>query len=197
MPRIGMEPLRRQALIDAAIGAIGARGSLDVTMQDIAGRAGVSPALAHHYFGAKDDLLDATLRHLLDELAGEARAALRRAGGDGRARVLAIIGVNLSGRQFDPATVTAWLAFYGEASHSAPVARLLSIYARRLRSNLLSGLRPLLAPRRRAEEAAEILAALIDGLYLRRAIHAGSPAHQAAIDLAGDTFEALLCGYAR
>ncbi len=196
MPRIGMEPLRRQALIDAAIGAIGARGSLDVTMQDIAGRAGVSPALAHHYFGAKDDLLEATLRHMLGELAAEARTALREAGTDGRARVLAVIGVNLSGRQFDPATVKAWLAFYGEANHSASVARLLSIYARRLRTNLVSGLTLLLA-RRRAEEAAEILAALIDGLYLRRAIHAGSPAHQAAIDLARDTFEALLCGNTR
>lgn len=195
MPRIGMEPLRRQALIDATIGAIGARGSLDVTMQDIAGRAGVSPALAHHYFGAKDDLLEATLRHLLDELAAEARAALREAGTDGRARVLAIIGVNLSGRQFDPATVTAWLAFYGEANHS-PVLRLLSIYARRLRSNLVSGL-ALLLPRARAEEAAEILAALIDGLYLRRAIHAGSPAHEAAIALARHTFDAILCGAAR
>lgn len=48
MPKIGMEPLRRRALIDAAILAIGERGSLDVTMSEIAGRAGVSPALAHH-----------------------------------------------------------------------------------------------------------------------------------------------------
>lgn len=193
MPRIGMEPLRRQALIDAAIGAIGARGSLDVTMQDIAGRAGVSPALAHHYFGAKDDLLEATLRHLLGELAVEARVALAAAGADGRARVLALIGVNLSGRQFEPATVTAWLAFYGEARHTPAVARLLAIYARRLHSNLLSGLRVLM-PRKHAEDAAEVLAALIDGFYLRRAIHAGAPEGETAIALARRTFDALLCG---
>ena len=43
-----MEPLRRRALIDATVAAIGERGSLDVTMSDIAGRAGVSAALAHH-----------------------------------------------------------------------------------------------------------------------------------------------------
>lgn len=191
MPRIGMEPLRRQALIDAAIGAIGARGSLDVTMQDIAGRAGVSAALAHHYFGAKDDLLEATLRHLLAELAAEARAALAAAGSDGRARVLALIAVNLSGRQFDAATVTAWLAFYGEARHAPAVARLLAIYARRLRSNLMSGLARLM-PRDRAGQAADVLAALIDGLYLRRAIHAGAPESEAAIALARHTFESLL-----
>ena len=33
-----MEPVRRKALIDAAIGAIGERGSLDVTMSEIASR---------------------------------------------------------------------------------------------------------------------------------------------------------------
>ena len=77
MPKIGMEPLRRKALIDATISAIGARGSLDVTMSEIAGRAGVSSALAHHYFGAKDELLQATMRHLLAELGGDTRTALR------------------------------------------------------------------------------------------------------------------------
>lgn len=193
MPRIGMEPVRRQALIDAAIVAIGARGSLDVTMQDIAGRAGVSAALAHHYFGAKDDLLEATLRHLLAELGSEARAALHAAGQDGRARVLALIEINLSGRQFEAETVTAWMAFYGEARHAPAVARLLAIYARRLHSNLLSGLARLM-PRAQAEDAAEVLAALIDGLYLRRAIHAGAPEHGEAIALARRTFDALLSG---
>jgi AcrR family transcriptional regulator len=60
MPKLGMPPLRRRALIDAAILTIGERGTLDVTMSEIAGRAGVSSALAHHYFGAKDGLLQAT-----------------------------------------------------------------------------------------------------------------------------------------
>ena len=76
MPKLGMEPLRRRALIDATISAIGERGSLDVTMSDIAGRAGVSSALAHHYFGAKDDLLEATMRQLLADL-GARHGALR------------------------------------------------------------------------------------------------------------------------
>ena len=76
MPKIGMEPLRRKALIDAAVLAIGERGSLDVTMSEIATRAGVSAALAHHYFGGKDDLLEATMRHILRELGRDSVAAL-------------------------------------------------------------------------------------------------------------------------
>ena len=99
MPKIGMEPLRRTALIDATISAIGERGSLDVTMSDIAGRAGVSSALAHHYFGAKDDLLQATMRHLLAELGRDTVRALGAAATP-RERVSAVIAVNFSAGQF-------------------------------------------------------------------------------------------------
>jgi TetR/AcrR family transcriptional regulator, transcriptional repressor of bet genes len=179
MPKLGMEPLRRKALIDATISAIGERGSLDVTMSEIAGRAGVSSALAHHYFGAKDDLLQATMRHLLAELGGDTRAALRDAG-SGQARVSAIIAVNFSEKQFQPETIAAWLAFYVEAQKAPELRRLLRIYARRLHSNLMSGLNGLM-PRAEAEHTAEAIAALIDGFYIRRALKDGTPNAGSAI----------------
>ena len=140
MPKLGMEPLRRKALIDAAIGAIGERGSLDVTMAQIAKRAGVSSALAHHYFGAKDDLLHATMRHILAELGRDVRTALGETTTP-EERVRAIIAVNFSVKQFASETVAAWLTFYVEAQRSERLRRLLRIYARRLHSNLMSGLR--------------------------------------------------------
>ncbi|MBA3447370.1 MAG: transcriptional regulator BetI, partial [Pseudaminobacter sp.] len=139
MPKLGMEPLRRKALIDATISAIGARGSLDVTMSEIAGRAGVSSALAHHYFGAKDELLQATMRHILSELNSDMRVALGESE-TARARVRAVIAVNFSDTQFRPEIIAAWLAFYVQAQKSQPLRRLLRVYARRLHSNLMSGL---------------------------------------------------------
>lgn len=184
MPKIGMEPIRRKALIDATISAIGERGSLDVTMSEIAGRAGVSSALAHHYFGAKDDLLEATMRHLLTELDADARASLRTACTP-RDRVSAIIAVNFSDKQFRPETIAAWLAFYVASQKSPALRRLLRIYARRLHSNLMSGL-ALLMPRPEAEHAAESIAALIDGLYIRRALRDGTPNAASAIALVED-----------
>lgn len=184
MPKMGMEPLRRRALIDATISAIGERGSLDVTMSEIAGRAGVSAALAHHYFGAKDDLLLATMGHLLAELGADARAALRAAP-DARARVSAVIAVNFSDGQFGAETIAAWLAFYVAAQKSTDLRRLLRIYARRLHSNLMSGLAPLM-PRAEAERAAESIAAMIDGLYIRRALKDGTPNAGSAIALVED-----------
>lgn len=190
MPKLGMEPIRRRALIDATIAAIGERGSLDVTMSDIAGRAGVSSALAHHYFGAKDGLLQATMSRLLSDLGGDTVKALQRAATP-RGRVSALIAVNFSANQFREETINAWLAFYVEAQQSRELRRLLRIYARRLHSNLMSGLVPLM-PRADAERMAEAIAAMIDGLYIRRALRDGLPNPASAAALVEDYVEAKL-----
>lgn len=190
MPKIGMEPLRRKALIDAAILAIGERGSLDVTMSDIAGRAGVSPALAHHYFGHKDRLLQATMRYILRELGRDAAAALGKAK-DPRARLSAIVRVNFAKTQFQRETVAAWLAFYVEAQRSEPMRRLLRIYASRLHSNLMSGLRPLL-PTDKARRTANGVGAMIDGFYIRCALRNGPPNAASAIALVEDYLDLQL-----
>ncbi|TJV73980.1 MAG: transcriptional regulator BetI [Mesorhizobium sp.] len=192
MPKIGMEPLRRKALIDATISAIGERGSLDVTMSEIAGRAGVSSALAHHYFGAKDELLFATMRHILTELNIDTRRALHTAG-TARERVSSVVAVSFSDDQFQAEIIAAWLAFYVEAQKSTELRRLLRIYARRLHSNLMSGLTGIL-PRAEADHVAEATAALIDGLYIRRALKDGVPDAQTAIALVEDYLETKLNG---
>ena len=75
MPKVGMEPIRRDALVKATIAEVGRTGSLDVTVGQIAKRAGVSSALAHHYFGGKEQILTAAMRHILAAYAGEVRAA--------------------------------------------------------------------------------------------------------------------------
>lgn len=179
-----MEPVRRRALIDATVAAIGEAGTLDVTMSQIAGRAGVSSALAHHYFGAKDDLLRATMRSLLADLGREARAALKQAGTP-RQRVFAIIAVNFSEPQFSADVIAAWLAFYVEAQRSPDMRRLLAIYARRLHSNLTHALSALM-PRADAARTAEGVAAMIDGLYIRRALKQGAPDPASAVALVED-----------
>lgn len=190
MPKIGMEPVRRKALIDATISTIGERGTLNVTVAEIAGRAGVSSALAHHYFGPKEELLQATMRQLLADLGRDAVSALRSAATP-RERVSAVISVNFNAGQFREETVHAWLAFYVEAQNSPTLRRLLRVYARRLHSNLMSGLAPLV-PRPEAERAAEAIAAMIDGLYIRRALRDGLPNPGSATALVEDYVDAKL-----
>ena len=171
MPKLGMEPIRRQALVQATIDEVGAAGSLDVTVSQIAKRAGMSSALAHHYFGGKDQIFLAAMRHILRSYGEECRDALRAAHTP-RERVSAIIHANFAPSCFDPATTSAWMSFYGQAQSSPDVAKLLSIYQRRLRSNLTHALRPLSA---KPTQDAETIAALIDGLYIRTVLSGLSP----------------------
>lgn len=163
-----MAEIRRRALIGAALCEISERGSLDVTMAQIASRAGVSSALAHHYFGHKEDLILATMRHLLTEF-GASVVALLRGADNPRARLSGIIAGCFGPEQFQQATISAWLTFYAKALSSPGAARLLRIYQSRLRSNLLHALRALV-PGVEAERLAEGLGALIDGVYLREAL---------------------------
>lgn len=166
MPKLGMEPIRRSALVQATIAEIGAAHSLDVTVGQIAKRAGMSTALAHHYFGGKDQIFLAAMRHILSEYSAEVRARLARARSP-RDRAAAIIIASFDQTCFEPATITAWTTLYAAALNNAETKRLLRLYQRRLRSNLTHALRGASA---RPATDAETLAALIDGLYLRAAL---------------------------
>ncbi len=186
----GRPETRRRALIGAALREISDRGSLDVTVAQIAARAGVSTALAHHYFGAKEDLILATMRHLLADFAAGAVAELRRANGP-RARLSAIVRASFAPEQFHRATISAWLTFYAKALSAPGAARLLGVYQRRLRSNLMHELRALL-PRDEAGGVADGIGALIDGVYLREALAGLPTSPQAAIALVEDYVDRAL-----
>ncbi len=167
MPKVGMEPLRRAALMQATITEIGAAGSLDVTVARIARRAGMSSALAHHYFGSKEQMFLAAMRHVLTGYGAGVRAALSGVESP-RARLEAIIRASFEPGHFRPEVIAAWLNFYVLAQANDGAARLLRVYRRRLRSNLLAGLRPLVGAR--AGAVAEQLAAQIDGAWLQAAL---------------------------
>jgi TetR/AcrR family transcriptional regulator, transcriptional repressor of bet genes len=189
-PATARSETRRRALIGAALLEISDRGSLDVTVAQIAARAGVSSALAHHYFGAKEDLILATMRHLLAEFGAGAVAGLRGARGP-RARLSAIVRASFAAEQFHRATISAWLTFYAKALSAPGAARLLAVYQARLRSNLVHALRPLLSgvdPGR----VADGIGALIDGVYLREALVGRATRPEAAIALVEDYIDLTL-----
>jgi len=168
MPKLGMEPIRREALVNATIHEIGRVGSLDVTVAQIAKRAGMSSALAHHYFGGKDQIFLAAMRQILTLFGAGVRGALAVVDTP-QDRVRAIIRASFEAGNFRDEVVAAWLNFYVLAQTNEPARRLLGVYQRRLRSNLLVGLRPVTGAG--AEAAAEGIAAMIDGVYIRQALN--------------------------
>jgi AcrR family transcriptional regulator len=76
---------RRDQILDAANALFAERGYAEVTIEDLAGAAGVTRGLVHHYFGGRKEVYVA----LLERLGAVREAALRPPSGrTARARVM-------------------------------------------------------------------------------------------------------------
>lgn len=168
MPKVGMEAIRKKALVSATIAEIGETGSLEVTVSAIARRAGVSPALAHHYFGSKDQIFLAAMRRILSDFGRDVGERLKKSA-DPVERLQEIIAASFGPGQFDREIVAAWLAFYVQAQKSPAAARLLTVYAQRLDSNLVFNLRQIVSENA-ARRISQGLSSMIDGFYIRHAL---------------------------
>jgi betaine-aldehyde dehydrogenase len=162
------EESRRSQFIEVTIDSLAEVGYVGTTLARIAGRAGVSPGLVAHYFGDKDGLLDAAFRSLARRVGDQVRARLRSIATP-RARIQAIIDANLAPEEFDRRTGTAWLAFWGQVLQVPSLRRVQSVYQRRTLTNLKSSLKKLV-PAEEAQSLAAMIAAMIDGVWLRAAL---------------------------
>ena len=168
MARDELEEARRAQLIEVTVDSLADVGYVGTTLAQIARRAQVSPGLVAHYFGDKDGLLEAAFRTLARNLAARMRARLALAGTP-RGRVQAVIDTNLAPEEFDQRTGTAWLAFWGQVLHVRGLKRVQTAYQRRMLSNLRNDLRRLI-PAAEARTLAGMIAAMIDGVWLRAAL---------------------------
>lgn len=183
MPKLGAEPIRRAALVKATIETVGEAGSLEVTVAQIARRAGMSSALAHHYFGSKEQIFLAAMRSILTIYGAEVRGALATATTP-ESRLRAIVAASFAQGSFRREAISAWLNFYVLSQTNPQAHRLLRVYQRRLRSNLRHELRPLVGGR--AEAVARGLGAMIDGVYIRAALAEGAPDRRYALEIVNE-----------
>jgi betaine-aldehyde dehydrogenase len=163
-----LEEVRRTQLVEVTIDSLAELGFVGTTLAQIASRAGVSPGLVAHYFGDKDGLLEAAFRSLARRVGTQVRARLRHAATP-RGRIQAVIDANLAPEEFERRTGTAWLAFWGQVLHVASLKRIQSVYQRRMLSNLRNSLKRLMPPDE-AHSLAAMIAAMIDGVWLRAAL---------------------------
>ena len=167
-PRDEAEEVRRVQLVEVTIDSLAEVGYVGTTLAEIARRAGVSPGLVAHYFDDKDGLLEAAFRTLARTLAVRVRARLALARTP-RGRVQAVIDTNLAPEEFDKRTGTAWLAFWGQVLHVRGLKRVQTAYQRRMLSNLRNDLRRMISGED-ARSLAAMIAAMIDGVWLRAAL---------------------------
>jgi betaine-aldehyde dehydrogenase len=168
VPRDELEEVRRSQLIEVTIDSLAEVGYVGSTLARIAQRAGVSAGLVAHYFDDKDRLFEAAFRTLGRRLAGNIRGRLRQAHTP-RGRIQAIIDTNLAPAEFAQRTGTAWLAFWGQVPHVNGLKRVQDAYQKRMLSHLRHALRRLV-PASEARSLAAMIAAMIDGVWLRAAL---------------------------
>jgi betaine-aldehyde dehydrogenase len=166
--QLPVEDTRRRQLVEVTIDSLAELGYVGTTLAQIAVRAGVSPGLVAHYFGDKDGLLNAAFRSLARRVGDHVRARLRLVSTP-RGRIQAIIDANLAPEEFEQRTGTAWLAFWGQVLQSQSLKRVQSVYQQRTLSNLRSSLKKLMPPDE-AQRLAAMIAAMIDGVWLRAAL---------------------------
>ncbi|QZO15395.1 transcriptional regulator BetI [Pseudoalteromonas piscicida] len=165
MPKVGMEPVRRQQLIDATLESVAELGLQATTINSISKRAGLSSGIISHYFGGKQGLIEATVRYLLNNL--KYSLLDKTYGGCGaEQRLMYIVEANFAMVQQQSNTTRTWLSFWAQSMHDDELHRLQRVNSRRLQSNLATSFAAFMS-RAQAKEAAELAAGMIDGLWLR------------------------------
>ena len=167
MQNINIANLRRQQLIEATIECVDEHGINGTTISKISKHAGVSNGIIHHYFHNKDDLLEATMRLMLEHLK---HGILKRKinANNHYECIVAIIEGNFSAKQVEHKSTKIWCSFWAEALHQPALNRLEVISKSRMKSNLAYHLNHLL-PKDRAGLVASTMASLIAGLWLHGA----------------------------
>ena len=154
-------PDTRAAILTAARELFAENGFERTTMRAVAARAEVDPALIHHYFGTKDQLLAASLELPIDPVAllGDLGGNPEHAGEELVRRVLGIW-------EGDPETRARLVALLRTGlSHDHAAALLRDLFGR----TILAVLRRFVAadqPELRAALAASQVGGLILGRYL-------------------------------
>jgi TetR/AcrR family transcriptional repressor of bet genes len=191
MPKLGMQPIRREQLIRATFETIERVGLADTTMAQVARSAGLSTGIVSHYFGDKDGLINAAMRHILRQLRDAVARRRTEADTDALAQLHAIVDGNFDETQVNATAMRVWLTFWAASMHHPELRRLQRANDRRLYSNLCHQFRRTM-PADRARHAARGLAALIDGLWLRGSLVGGEFDVAQARRLAYDYLDHLL-----
>lgn len=190
MPRTGRRrgsSDTRERILRAARESFGERGFDGASIRDVAGRAGVDPALVHHYFGSKQQLFVAAMEWPMDPRVAIPRVAAGDV--DGLGERLAAFVLELWD---DPAFQPVIVGLIRSAA-SDPVA------ARMLREVVGGGPLPALAtlaagpdPELRAEMVGATLIGLATARYILRVEPLASADRPALVALLGPTLQRYL-----
>ncbi|MEO8349542.1 MAG: TetR family transcriptional regulator C-terminal domain-containing protein [Acidobacteriota bacterium] len=164
------EAERRIALLRAAFREVGEKGFSEVTLDDIARRAGVSKGVTLYYFESKEDLFRELFRWLIDSIHARMRDAVRSVD-DPREKVRALIAVIFPSAARNRAFFRAFVDFCGLAARRESFREVNErFYAGCVEIDggiVEAGMRRGTFPLRDTKEAASTMRAIFDGLMMQ------------------------------
>ncbi|UNH28435.1 transcriptional regulator BetI [Moellerella wisconsensis] len=197
MPKVGIQSIRKQQLIQATLEVINEVGMQEASIALIARKAGVSNGIISHYFKDKNGLLEASMRYIQYQLGFAVAIRLRLLEDSSPAmRLRAIVAANFDPSQTSGPAVKTWLAFWASSMHQPNLYRLQQVNDRRLYSNLCAEFARVM-DKPHARQAAKGLAALIDGLWLRSALNKKPFQPDEAITIANHYIDTQLANYGK
>ena len=164
------EPERRLALLKAAFREVAEKGFSEVTLDDIARRAGVSKGVTLYYFDSKEDLFRELFAWLIDSIHARMREAVA-AEEDPVAKLKALVALIFPSPSKNRAFFRAFVDFSGLAArHDAFRSINQRFYAgcREIDGGIVEeGMRRGVFAVRDAREAGSTMRAIFDGLMLQ------------------------------
>ncbi|RKF16285.1 transcriptional regulator BetI [Roseovarius spongiae] len=170
MARQSIGEIRRAELSQAAFDALVQHGIRGATLERVAALAGVSKGVVLHHFRDKDALFEAVQRKTYTVLR-ECVTELLRHAETPHERLYAIIAGNFAEPVFQQEICHAWISLCSDVPHHRASQRIQTAVHARMRSNLMSALRPLL-PEPEARRVAFQLRTVMDGIWLRASFQA-------------------------
>jgi AcrR family transcriptional regulator len=177
MSRISLETLRREQLLDAAIGLVASKGYEATTVRDIAAAADVATGTIAYWFDSRDDLLRAALveaarrfgRRLDDALASAATPL---------DELIAHAAVATPRTPAETAAQVVWVEFWRQAQRDPELRalheRMYDSWRARIAASVRAGVEAGTFRAVDADDWARRFVALADGLALHVLLHPGS-----------------------
>jgi AcrR family transcriptional regulator len=164
------EAERRKALLKAAFREVAEKGFSEVTLDDIAKRAGVSKGVTLYYFDSKEDLFRELFGWLIDSIHGRMREAVA-AEADPVAKVRALVALIFPSPSKNRAFFRAFVDFCGLAARRESFREVNErFYAgcREIDGGIVAeGMRRGAFRVRDAQEAGSTIRAIFDGLMMQ------------------------------
>lgn len=171
MPKVGMEPIRREQIRKAAAKVIARLGFDRTTLQDIAKTAHISTGTVNHYYGNKSEVVLDAFVYVSEWFQGATRAALAGATtAEDKLHHLIMIGI-FDDRPEAQTGRRVWVWALSESLRSREMARVIAARRDLFQGMLASVLRELDKRRRLSDAELSELAAECDAYLNGLAIH--------------------------